>query len=73
MADNFLERHREDYEQRKAAWLRRKKHLPKSRSLPFSVLMMKLYKRFYMKNPSWKFFSSWDFFISSVLFSFYFL
>lgn len=29
MADNFLERHREDYEQRKAAWLRRKKHLPK--------------------------------------------
>ena len=28
MADNFLERHREDYEQRKAAWLRRKKHLP---------------------------------------------
>ena len=30
MADNFLERHREDYEQRKAAWLRRKKHLPKN-------------------------------------------
>lgn len=29
MADNFLERHREEYEQRKAAWLRRKKHLPK--------------------------------------------
>ena len=29
MADNFLERHREDYEKRKAAWLRRKKHLPK--------------------------------------------
>lgn len=28
MADNFLERHREDYEQRKAAWLRRKKHAP---------------------------------------------
>ncbi len=28
-ADNFLERHREDYEKRKAAWLRRKKHLPK--------------------------------------------
>ena len=25
MADNFLERHREDYEQRKAAWLRIKK------------------------------------------------
>ena len=29
MADNFLERHREDYEKRKAAWLRRKKHHPK--------------------------------------------
>ena len=29
MADNFLERHREDYEQRKAAWLRKKRHLPK--------------------------------------------
>ena len=27
MADNFLERHREEYEQRKAAWLRKKKHL----------------------------------------------
>ncbi|MBO4826760.1 MAG: dehydrogenase [Prevotella sp.] len=30
MADNFLERHHEDYEQRKAAWLRKKKHLPKN-------------------------------------------
>ncbi len=29
MADNFLERHREEYESRKAAWLRKKKHLPK--------------------------------------------
>ena len=29
MADNFLERHREQYEARKAAWLRKKKHLPK--------------------------------------------
>ncbi len=29
MADNFLESHREDYEKRKAAWLRKKKHLPK--------------------------------------------
>lgn len=29
MADNFLERHRQDYEERKAAWLRKKKHLPK--------------------------------------------
>lgn len=27
MADNFLERHREDYEQRKAAWLKKKKNL----------------------------------------------
>lgn len=25
MADNFLERHREDYEQRKARWLQRKR------------------------------------------------
>ncbi len=25
MADNFLERHREEYEKRKAAWLRKKK------------------------------------------------
>ena len=31
MADNFLERHREEYEQKKAAWLRKKKHLPKLR------------------------------------------
>lgn len=29
MADNFLEKHREEYEQRKAAYLRRKKHLPR--------------------------------------------
>lgn len=29
MADNFLERHREEYESRKAAWLRKKRHLPK--------------------------------------------
>ena len=28
MADNYLERHREEYEQRKADWLRRKRHLP---------------------------------------------
>lgn len=26
MADNFLEKHRQDYEERKAAWLSRKKH-----------------------------------------------
>ena len=25
MADNFLERHREDYERHKAAWLKKKK------------------------------------------------
>lgn len=30
MADNFLERHHEDYEARKDAWLRKKKHLPKT-------------------------------------------
>lgn len=66
MADNFLERHREDYEQRKVAWLRRKKHLPKSRSLPFSVLMMKLYKRFYMKKSQLEVLSSWDFIYQSV-------
>jgi len=29
MADNFLERHREEYEARKAAWLRKKSRLPK--------------------------------------------
>lgn len=29
MADNFLERHREEYEKRKALWLKRKKHMPK--------------------------------------------
>lgn len=27
MADNFLERHRRDYEERKAEWLRKKKHI----------------------------------------------
>lgn len=34
MADNFLERHREIYEQRKTAWLRRKKHLPRLNPKP---------------------------------------
>jgi hypothetical protein len=29
MADNYLEKHREDYETRKAQWLRKKKNLPK--------------------------------------------
>ena len=28
MADNFLEKHYEEYEARKAAYLRKKKHLP---------------------------------------------
>lgn len=30
MADGFLEKHYEDYEARKAAWLRKKKHQPKT-------------------------------------------
>jgi len=30
MADNFLEKHREEYEHRKEAYLRKKKHLPKT-------------------------------------------
>lgn len=30
MADNFLEKHREEYEMRKATYLRKKTHLPKS-------------------------------------------
>jgi len=30
MADGFLEKHQEDYEARKAAWIRKKKHLPKN-------------------------------------------
>ena len=29
MADNFLEKHYEEYEARKVAYLRKKKHLPK--------------------------------------------
>jgi hypothetical protein len=29
MADNYLERHRRDYEEKKAEWLRKKRHLPK--------------------------------------------
>lgn len=32
MADNFLERHYEEYEVRKAAYLRKKKHLSKIKS-----------------------------------------
>ncbi len=34
MEDNFLERHREEYEARKAAWLRKKKHFPKIKGKP---------------------------------------
>lgn len=30
MADNFLERHQAEYEKRKAEWLRKKRHLPKT-------------------------------------------
>lgn len=29
MADGYLEQHQRDYEARKEAWLRKKKHLPK--------------------------------------------
>ena len=29
MADGYLEKHQQDYEARKAAWLRKKAHLPK--------------------------------------------
>lgn len=29
MADNFLERHQEEYEKRKSEWIRKRKHLPK--------------------------------------------
>lgn len=29
MADNFLERQRQDYEKRKAQWLRKKRGLPR--------------------------------------------
>jgi len=34
MADNFLETHREEYEKRKAAWLRKKKLFPKAKGQP---------------------------------------
>ncbi len=30
MADNFLERHREDYERRKTEWLKNGRHFKKS-------------------------------------------
>lgn len=34
MADNFLERHRRDYEERKKAWLLNKKHMPRIKRRP---------------------------------------
>jgi hypothetical protein len=34
MADGFLEKHQQDYEARKAAYLRKKKHLPLLRRRP---------------------------------------
>lgn len=37
MADNYLENHYEEYERRKAEWLRRKRHLPKVRKVPHST------------------------------------
>ncbi|MBQ8988142.1 MAG: dehydrogenase [Prevotella sp.] len=30
MADGFLEKHHEEYEKRKADWLRKQRHLPKT-------------------------------------------
>ena len=32
MADNYLERHREEYERKKAAWLRKQRHQPPLKS-----------------------------------------
>lgn len=34
MADNFLEKHYEEYEARKAEYLRKKRHLPKTKHHP---------------------------------------
>lgn len=34
MADGFLEKHQQDYEARKAAYLRKKRHLPMNRQRP---------------------------------------
>lgn len=34
MADNFLEKHYEEYEARKAAYLRKKRHLPIQKPRP---------------------------------------
>ena len=32
MTDNYLERHREEYERKKAAWLRKQRHQPPLKS-----------------------------------------
>lgn len=34
MADNYLEKHREEYEIRKQQWLRKKRHLPVAKPTP---------------------------------------
>ena len=33
MADNFLEKHRQEYELRKQAWLKKKRHLSKVKDI----------------------------------------
>lgn len=33
MADNYLERHQLEYEERKKNWLRKKRHLPKQKKI----------------------------------------
>ena len=38
MADNFLEKHYEEYEARKAAFLRKKKHLTKTKHKTIDAL-----------------------------------
>ena len=38
MADNFLEKHYEEYEARKAAYLRKKKHLTKAKHKAIDAL-----------------------------------
>ncbi|UPS45741.1 dehydrogenase [Prevotella sp. E15-22] len=34
MADGYLEKHQADYEARKEAWLRKKRHLPQTKPRP---------------------------------------
>ncbi|MBQ7471204.1 MAG: dehydrogenase [Prevotella sp.] len=36
MADNFLEVHYQEYEAKKEAWLRKRKHLPKQKARQIS-------------------------------------